>query len=157
MANKKTPEQIRKYYLSYHKNNPWLKYYVYARCRCLKKYNDSYPNYGGKGIKFLMTTSDFKFLWKRDKAHLLKQPSIDRINSDGNYVLANCRFIELKLNRYLGQMGSKHPRAKLKESDILKIRKMSKNQSHRSIAKIFGVDSTNIDAIMRGQTWRHVL
>ena len=37
---------------------------------------------------------DGKFLWNRDKAYLMKKPSIDRINNDGNYTRENCQFIE---------------------------------------------------------------
>jgi hypothetical protein len=33
-------------------------------------------------------------LWFRDKAYLLKEPSIDRINNDGDYCFKNCQFIE---------------------------------------------------------------
>ncbi len=38
------------------------------------------------------------WLWIRDKAGKMKRPSIDRINSGGNYTLNNCRFIELSAN-----------------------------------------------------------
>lgn len=46
-----------------------------------------------------MTVEDFKFLWFRDRAYLMKKPSIDRINSNGHYELNNCRFIELIINQ----------------------------------------------------------
>ena len=51
-----------------------------------------------------MTKDDFKFIWFRDKAHGMKQPSIDRIDNDGNYELSNCRFIEHRENARLGTM-----------------------------------------------------
>lgn len=72
---------------------PWLRSYHAAKSRCKKN-----PAYVRKGIKFLMTQEDFKFLWFRDKGYSLSRPSIDRIDCNGNYVLNNCRFIELIQN-----------------------------------------------------------
>ena len=37
-------------------------------------------------------------MYIRDKAHLMKKPSIDRKDNDKNYTLENCRFIELQDN-----------------------------------------------------------
>lgn len=62
--------------------------------RCLNKNNAFYKNYGGRGIKLKMNEKDFKYLWLRDKAYLMKTPSIDRIDNNGNYELSNCRYIE---------------------------------------------------------------
>jgi len=78
--------------------NPWYDYYYSAKARCENKNNNRYQYYGGKGIKFLMTLEDFKFLWFRDEAYNMKKPSIDRKNSNKNYTLENCQFIELKEN-----------------------------------------------------------
>lgn len=47
-----------------------------------------------------MTIEDFKYLWFRDKAFDMKEPSIDRVNTKGDYILTNCRFIELQENRW---------------------------------------------------------
>jgi hypothetical protein len=78
--------------------NPWLNSYRGAKARVNNSNAKDYPRYGGRGIKFLMTKSDFEHLWYRDNAELMDKPSIDRIDSDGNYELNNCRFIEQSLN-----------------------------------------------------------
>lgn len=77
---------------------PWLKHFYAAYKRCMYKYNGSYKSYGAKGIKFNMTREEFKFLWFRDEAYNMEKPNIDRIDSGGNYVLENCRFLEQEEN-----------------------------------------------------------
>lgn len=80
------------------KNNPWVLTYIRIKQRCMNPKNCSYPRYGGRGIKCLITANELKFLWFRDKAYEMKKPSIDRIDNDGNYILENCRYIELSEN-----------------------------------------------------------
>lgn len=75
-------------------NKKWQESCYKAKQRCENTNNKAYKDYGGRGIKFLMTSSDFEFLWFRDKAYEMDKPTIDRIDNDGNYELSNCRFIE---------------------------------------------------------------
>lgn len=84
----------RKYGAKYKKSHPWYMTLCAIRQRCNYKKNCNYQYYGGKGVKCLLTIKDIKSLWRRDKAFNLKKPSIDRINSKGDYTLTNCRFIE---------------------------------------------------------------
>lgn len=78
----------------YLQENPWMKHYKSARQRCTLKNHISWDNYGGRGIKFLLTPEQIKFLWFRDKAYNMDRPSIDRKDNEGHYELSNCQFIE---------------------------------------------------------------
>lgn len=77
---------------------PWVRFYYTIRQRTTGKRGLANKNYGGRGIKCLITKDDLKTLWIRDKAEKMLRPSIDRIDVNGNYELSNCRFLELKVN-----------------------------------------------------------
>ena len=79
---------------NYNEKEPWKRVYYNAKARCENPNNSRYKYYGGRGIKFLLTMKQVKFLWFRDKAYFLDIPSIDRIENNGHYTLDNCRFIE---------------------------------------------------------------
>lgn len=78
----------------FHEKYPWDRVFYNAKARCENPNYIRYEYYGGRGIKFLLTKKQIKFLWFRDKAYLLKKPSIDRIDDNGHYILDNCQFIE---------------------------------------------------------------
>lgn len=80
------------------KKYPWKYTFKDIKTRCNNKNNKAYKWYGGRGIKCLITEDEVKRLWFRDKACLMKKPSIDRKNNDGNYEFGNCRFIEFVAN-----------------------------------------------------------
>lgn len=91
MSNKYYNYQLNKAaHERYVQRHPWMPHYTYARRRC-----DVGGKYYKKGIKFLLSKKDLMFLWFRDKAYILKNPSIDRKDSKGNYEFSNCRFIEM--------------------------------------------------------------
>lgn len=92
---------IRKRAKSLHRLNPWNRLLTSITQRCGNVNNPRYKNYGGRGIKNFLTKKDLQFLWERDKANLLREPSIDRIDKNWHYELNNCRFIENKLNSEL--------------------------------------------------------
>lgn len=74
---------------------PWYKHYKNAYHRC---HADKY--YEGR-IKLLMTPEDFETLWNRDVAYLLARPTVHRIDSEGDYTIANCKYIEQDAHRKL--------------------------------------------------------
>ena len=89
---------MTKYYLKKKKECPWELTYNRILSRCNNPNTPGYRNYGGRGIKCLITPEELKTLWIRDEAHLLKTASIDRIDSNGNYIISNCRYIERSAN-----------------------------------------------------------
>lgn len=95
------------------KNNlkfPWKRFAKKAKSRCNNPNNEYYSRYGGRGIKYSLTFSDLKVIWFRDKAYKMRNPSIDRINNDGNYTFKNCQFLELEENtrkQWLDRRGIK--------------------------------------------------
>jgi hypothetical protein len=90
--------QIRKKQKEYRIKYPWkfVLYNIWQRCENPK--STSYPTYGAREIKILISEKEIKELWFRDKAYEMKKPSIDRIDNNGNYTFENCRFIEQSLN-----------------------------------------------------------
>ena len=83
----------------HHKKFPWKNLLRNIKARCENSKNKSFKDYGGRGIKCLITEEELEFLWNRDKTWLLEKPSIDREDNNGNYELSNCQFIEMEVNR----------------------------------------------------------
>ena len=81
--------------LKYRTRYPWISVLHNARRRCTDQRNMAY---GGKGIKCFLSAKEIEYIWKRDQAIFLKEPSIDRINNAEHYTIENCRFIEMKEN-----------------------------------------------------------
>ncbi|KKL12334.1 hypothetical protein LCGC14_2536800 [marine sediment metagenome] len=139
----------------WHKNHPWYSHCNGAKQRCINPNLHDYFRYGGKGLKFLMTPDDFEYIWFRDKAHLLKRPSIDRIDDSGNYELSNCRFIENTLNNSLAHRGEKSSLSKLTEKQVKRIRKLYKtgNYIHKQLGIKFKIDTSTVTRIVNNQSW----
>lgn len=85
---------LNKWRTEHRKLFPWIYIFDWMKYRCTNPNCKDYKYNGGKGIKCLITKEEIKELWFRDKAYLMERPSIDRIDSTGNYEIGNCRFIE---------------------------------------------------------------
>mgnify|MGYP001597726721 CR=1 FL=1 len=81
---------------------PWERTLVGIKSRC----NSPSSRYFKNGIKCKITLEELKSIWFRDKGHRLENPSIDRVDSNGNYEVSNCRYIERNENASLGRVVS---------------------------------------------------
>jgi hypothetical protein len=86
--------------------NPWDKTYSYIRRRCYSP--DVHKNKYFRNRVVLIARSELKDLWFRDRAYLMKSPSIDRIDNSKNYYFDNCRYIERGENTRLGNLLRYH-------------------------------------------------
>jgi hypothetical protein len=107
---KKNPEKILQMTREQRRKFPWKKHYDHAKQRCTNKNHPHYSSYGAKGIKFLLTLKEVKELYLRDSANKMDRPSIDRIDTYGNYEFSNCRFLEFEEN-------NKRPKRKKNRED----------------------------------------
>ena len=81
--------------------------------RCYYKKDDSYKNYGGRGIKvyYKWRVSFVNFLNYLKNNNMFPKPvgkSIDRVNNDGNYCPGNIRWatlIEQRANQRISNIG----------------------------------------------------
>lgn len=70
-----------------------------GRCKYASPRNTEY--YIKKGIRCFLTLSHVALLWIRDQARKMDCPSLDRIDSNKDYRLGNCRFVEFSENRFM--------------------------------------------------------
>jgi len=83
---------------NYYDDEPWKLTFKHVISRCTNPKDKSYKDYGGRGIKCLISEEELKELWFRDKAYLMKKPSIDKKNNNGDYTFDNCQYIEWDIN-----------------------------------------------------------
>lgn len=76
----------------------WERTLYAIRQRCNNPNWKNFHRYGGRGIKCLITKGELKRLWFQCDASQMVRPSIDRFDNNGDYVIGNCRYIELKDN-----------------------------------------------------------
>lgn len=82
----------------YKRTHPWVRLVEWARRRCKDERSKWFPYYGAKGITCDLTAKQLEQVWIQCGADKLRRPSLDRIDSSGNYTVGNVRIIEWKDN-----------------------------------------------------------
>ena len=104
------------------KFKPWVARWYAINQRCNDRKWRGYKNYGGRGIKNLISQDELKILWERDEARSMERPTIDRIDINENYTFDNCRFIENRVNAALRRFRNLCPKGHLYKGENLYLR-----------------------------------
>src|SRR4249920_2760663 len=112
--------------------------------RCHQPSHPGFYYYGGKGISVCQRWENFENFLADMGPHPGDGYSLDRINSDGNYELGNCRWTTRKEQ-------VRHLR-KISEDDLAKVFSYhSEGMTQMKIAEVFGVSQGHISAILNGK------
>jgi hypothetical protein len=116
-----------------------------ARCGNLNYHK--YPRYGGRGIKNLFADFEQFFLWSVANGY---DPSlqVDRIDNDGNYEPANCRWVDSRENSRNRGNNVLNP-AKVKQIRAMRATGMLQ----RDIAAEMGITSSHVSNVLAGKRW----
>lgn len=130
---------------------PEYKIWAGMKARCFNENNDSYKDYGGRGIT---VCEEWKNSFMNFHNDMGKRPGynyqIDRIDNDGNYEPSNCQWITgIENNR-------KMPSKKLNMEKAIEIRYRYKNNKESSevISKRHGVSGRTIRDLLANKTWK---
>ena len=130
-----------------------LEYRVWQhiKARCYNKKSDHYKYYGGRGITVCgRWRNNFIVFFKDMGQKPFPKAQIDRIDNDGNYEPANCRWVTCVENI------RNSTRAKLTMQKAREIRVLYNEGgiSQYKLAVMFGVAEPTIYYLLHNKTWR---
>lgn len=117
-----------------------------------------HPDYAGRGISLDPAWRDFRVFLADMGERPSPKLSLDRIDNDGNYTKANCRWAtrsEQNANqRKRRPRTAHHNGAKLSDEQVVRI--FYSHATHRRLADEYGVDPRAIGAVKSRKTHRHI-
>ena len=117
--------------------------------RCYNPKQRSFKNYGGRGIAVCDRWKDSFLNFFHDMGDKPTGLSIERIDNNGNYELANCRWATITEQAH-NRRGIKLSLAKVAE--IRKLHLMG--ITNKQLAQNYGVDISSIGLALNMKTWR---
>ena len=137
-----------------HSNPRLYRMWQGMKARCNIKSASGYKHYGKRGIKVCKQWTNFEpfCIWALENGYS-DEKSIDRIDSDKDYMPENCRFITLKMNKSLGHIrggnGQRPKKYKISIDDASEICEAYDNGIKASdMANHYGVKASMIYGII---------
>jgi hypothetical protein len=120
--------------------------------RCTNPRCDSYPHYGGRGIRVCERWQSSFEAFLADMGPRPAGTTIDRIDVNGNYEPSNCRWADNKTQR----TNQRRPRGlKLDSTTAETIRVLVREGgAKRAVARRFGISPKSVRNICAGKTWK---
>lgn len=127
---------------------PEYRSWAHMTRRCTNPQDDSYPNYGGRGIRVCDRWLCSFEAFLADMGERPVGTSLDRINVNGNYEPGNCRWATTKTQA----RNTRH--TKLNENDASRIRAMRESGlGCRVIGRRMGIGHDQVSRICNGKAW----
>ena len=122
-------------------------YYVWQQMlqRCFNETSHSYKNYGKRGITVCDEWHEFLPFKEWSLANGYQEGlTIDRIDNDGGYAVANCQWIPLAINSAKRNYGKQVNQYDVDGSFV------ATYSSQTEASRVTGIDSTNISGVCKG-------
>ena len=126
------------------------KVWRHIKTRCGNPNHSQYGSYGGRGIKVCKEWADSFTtfaVWARANGYA-ENLTIDRVDNNGNYEPANCRWI----TRYENNTKKSTVKIILAEAEAIRERYARTGETYKEIAKDFNCSPDTIGQIIRGLT-----
>jgi hypothetical protein len=125
--------------------------WINMRKRCLDPQNVSYHLYGGRGITVCNRwQGSFSAFWADMGEPPTKRHQIDRIDNDGPYSPANCRWVTPAEN------VQNRRNVKLSEARVKAVRLLSSELTTREIAALLNIGKTQVQRVIRRKSWENI-